>query len=172
MRFATRFDRWLVALSGCCLSAWPPPQVRSSADRDAGSPSGSRLATVFLPWVIWAIVLPCMLPQYYEVRESGLFIRQGWRKILIPYGSLSELRSVSDSRSAAVFSTQRILVGTAEGKRYIIAVAEEERFRTEVYKRLPAATGSGVARNPSFWFKPSIDALNAESCDRDAFHSL
>jgi hypothetical protein len=85
----------------------------------------------------WGIVLSCMLPQYYEVLESGLFLRQGWRKSLIPYASLVELQPMSDSRSSGVFSTQRILVVTREGKRFLIAVAEEERFLAEVSKRCP-----------------------------------
>jgi len=55
---------------------------------------------------------------------------------LVPYAALSELRPISDSRTAGVFSTQRIVIGTSASKRFLIAVAEEERFRTEVCKGL------------------------------------
>jgi len=90
-----------------------------------------------MPLAIWLIALPCTLLQYYEVREDGLFLRQGWRKSLSPYASLVELQSMSDSRSAGVFSTDRVLAVTQEGKRFLIAVAEEESFLTEVSKRCP-----------------------------------
>jgi hypothetical protein len=55
-----------------------------------------------LPLVIWPFVLVNMLPQYYEVRADGLFIRQGWRKVLVPYAYLAELQSTTDARSARV----------------------------------------------------------------------
>jgi len=71
------------------------------------------------------------------VAGDGLFLRQGWRRILIPYASLVELQCMTDSRSAGVFSTQRILVVTAEGKRYLIAVADEEGFLEAVAARCP-----------------------------------
>jgi len=117
MRFATRFDRWLVVLLvvAALVSCGAVPYL--------------------LP--VWLAVLSTMLPQYYEVREDGLFIRQGWRKTLIPYGSLSELRSVTNSMSAAVFSSQRILIVTSEGRRILIAVAEDDRFLEEVARRAP-----------------------------------
>jgi len=87
--------------------------------------------------VLWFIVLSCTLPQHYEVRADGLFIRQGWRKNLIPYASLLEVQSVSDSRSAAVFSADRILIVTQNSKRFVIAVAEDEAFFSELAKRCP-----------------------------------
>jgi Bacterial PH domain len=135
MRFETRFDQGLVSLMALAAvaSCVAPPVLRFLAP--GPNPGPPWLA--FTPWGIWLIVLPCMLPQYYEVRETGLFLRQGWRKSLIPYSSLVELQPRSDSMSAAVFSTDRILVVTAEGKRFLIAVAEDERFLAEVAKRSP-----------------------------------
>jgi hypothetical protein len=117
MRFATRFDRWLVVLLvfAALLSCGAVPYL--------------------LP--VWLAVLSMTLPQYYEVRDNGLFIRQGWRKILIPYASLIELQSVTNSMSAAVFSSQRILIVTKEGRRILIAVAEDDRFLEEVSRRAP-----------------------------------
>jgi len=132
MRFATRFDRWLVVLLvvAALVSCGAVPYL--------------------VP--IWLAVLSTMLPQYYEVRESGLFIRQGWQEILIPYASLIELQSVTNSMSAAVFSSQRILVVTSEGRRVLIAVAEDDRFLEEVARRAPQlerkAYGLGVPFAP------------------------
>lgn len=135
MRFETKFDRWLVVVLvlAAVVSCGVLPATRFLAP---GSHPGP-LWLAFTPWVIWLIVLPCMLPQYYEVQEAGLFLRQGWRKNLIPYASLVELQSTSDSRSAGVFSTDRMLVVTQDGKRYLIAVAEDDRFLAEVGKRCP-----------------------------------
>lgn len=87
--------------------------------------------------VFWIVVLVSVLPQYYEVRDGGLFLRQGWRRTLIPWNLLAQLQTMQDSRSAGVFSTQRVLVVTESGKEYLIAVAEEERFLEEVLKRCP-----------------------------------
>ena len=113
----------------------------------------ASLWLTFTPLAIWLIVLPCTLPQYYEVREDGLFLRQGWRKSLIPYASLIEIQSISDSRSAAVFSTDRILVVTQEGRRFLIAVTEDERFLAELSKRCPQLEqrpfGLGILLSPS-----------------------
>ena len=50
-----------------------------------------------------------MLPQYYEVRTDGLFIRQGWRKALVRYADLVEPQSTTGARIAGVFSIDRIL---------------------------------------------------------------
>lgn len=135
MRFETRFDRWLVVMLilAAAVSCVVLPVIRFLAP----GPNPGPLWFAFTPWVIWLIVVPCALPQYYEVREDGLFLRQGWRKSLIPYASLVELQSRSDSMSAGVFSTDRILVVTKEGKRFLIAVAEDERFLTEVSERCP-----------------------------------
>jgi hypothetical protein len=100
--------------------------------------------------VILPTLLARSLPQYYEFREDGLFFRQGWTKVLIPYGSLVEVERFSSlgSRSDRVFSMDRILIGTNRGNRFVIAVAEEQRFLTEVWKRCPQidpATASRIA---------------------------
>jgi hypothetical protein len=150
MRFETRFDPWLVALLvlAAAVSCVALPAVRFLAP----GPHPGPLWFAYTGWVIWLIAIPCTLPQYYEVREDGLFLRQGWRKILIPYASLVELQSRSDSRSAAVFSTDRILVVTQEGKRFVIAVAEDQRFLKEVAKRSPQLQwrnfGLGIPLSP------------------------
>ncbi len=135
MRFETRFDGWLAALlilTGIVTSVVLP----ASRLLAPGAHPVAPLLT-FSPFVIFAVVLSCTLPQYYELRNGGLFIRQGWRKSLIPYASLIEVQPTSDTRSAPVFATHRILLVTEEGQRFVIAVAEDERFLAELSKRCP-----------------------------------
>jgi len=143
MRFETKYDLWIVAvmIGGVALSLVAPAVLFFTA----AGPHRLPLWFAVLPWLIWAGVLPCMLPQYYEVRTEGLFIRQGWRKILIPYAALVGIQAVSDARSAGVFSTDRLLVTTREGKCYVIAVAEQRQFLDEVsQKTLLERRGSGI----------------------------
>jgi len=134
MRFATRFDGWLVALIGlgCVVGLAVPVTVLLQTPAQGGS-----LWLMAISPVVILFALSCTLPQYYEVREDGLFIRQGWRKFLLPYASLVELQQMTDLRSAAVFSTHRILIVTDAGPKVLIAVAEEERFLAEVLRHSP-----------------------------------
>jgi hypothetical protein len=102
MRFKTKFDRSIVALmfAGVALSLVLPAELFFTAS----GPHRLPLWCAVLPfWLIWGVVVTCMLPQYYEVRTEGLFIRQGWREILIPYAALVGIQAVSDARSARVF---------------------------------------------------------------------
>jgi len=134
MRFETKFDRWLVillivaALATCSL-----PAARLLIARSHPTPLGLTV----LPFAIWAVVLSSTLPQYYELHQDSLFLRVGWRRVVIPYASLVEIQSMSDTRSAGVFSADRILLVTEAGKRFIIAVAEQERFLAELSQRCP-----------------------------------
>lgn len=95
--------------------------------------------TVFSLWPLaYLLIIPWAWPQYYDVREDGLFLRQGFSKNLIPYKSLVVLRSIqANSRNYRVFSGDRLLVVTETGQRFVIAVAEQERFLAEVSKRCP-----------------------------------
>lgn len=149
MRFKTKFDRWLVivlVVAACASFTLPASLLRPGLH-----PTPQIAAACFVP-LLWLIVLSGTLPQYYEARADGLFIRQGWRKSLIPYASLVEIQSVSDSRSAAVFSTDRILILLGNGKRFVIAVAEDESFFSELAKRCPQlerrAFGLGTPLSP------------------------
>ena len=136
MRFATKFDRWLVTVLALTviLTAGVIPVVAFTAPGKGMAPWWLALT----PLAIWAIVIPATLPQYYEVRPDGLFIRQGWRRALIPWVSLIEIRHLmSDLRSAGVYSADRLVVVTRESKRFPISVAERERFLAEVSRRCP-----------------------------------
>ena len=149
MRFETKFDRWLVivlVLAACATFTLP-----ASLLKPGPHPAPQIVAACFVP-VLWIIVLSSTLPQYYELRADGLFIRQGWRKSLIPYASLLEVTPQSDSRSEAVFSTDRILIFLTNSKRFVIAVAEEESFFAELAKHCPQlerrAFGLGTPLSP------------------------
>jgi hypothetical protein len=135
VRFRTRFDRWLVAVLAlvAVVTGITLPALRLLAPGDHPAP----LWLVFLPVPLWALVLASFLPQYYEMRKDGLFLRLGWRRVLIPYGSLVELRPASDSRSATAFSREALEVVARDGGIYRIAVAEEGRFVEEVARRCP-----------------------------------
>lgn len=100
-------------------------------------------------------MLVSVLPQYYQVRADGLFLRQGWRRTSIPWKLLVQMQTMQDSRSAGVFSTQRILVVTESGKEHLIALAEDERFLAEVLKRCPQLEkqpfGLAIPLAPPMW---------------------
>jgi hypothetical protein len=146
MRFATKVDRWLawLLILAAIVTCLIIPGIRLFAPGAA-----TPLWLAFLPLLIWLAALTCALPQYYEVQENGLFVRQGWRKRLIPYASLLGFQPLSDSRSAPVFSTDRLLVETREGN-LLIAVAEQERFLAEVSKRCPQLEQTGFGLKVRF----------------------
>jgi hypothetical protein len=135
MRFETKFGRWLVIVlfMAACASFILPA---STFLKPGPHPTPQIVAACFVP-VLWA---------------DGLFIRQGWKKSLVPYESVLEVQSVSDSRSAAVFSTDRILIVTQENQSFVIAVAEDDRFFTELAQRCPqlerCAFGLGTPLSP------------------------
>jgi hypothetical protein len=135
MRFQTKFDSWLVAVLflSAFISCFVVPAVFFHT---LGANWFPVLLTIFC-WAIWLLSLSCSLPQYYEIRGDGLFIRQGWKKVLIPYSSLTEVKSWRSCLSAAVFSTDRILVSAGAYKSFVIAVVEKDRFFVELSTRCP-----------------------------------
>jgi hypothetical protein len=92
---------------------------------------------LFTPAIVLSVVFACLLPQYYEVREDGLFIRQGRKKSLLPYSALRELEAVNSPFSAPVFSTHRLQITAVPGGEFLVAVAEQERFLAEVARHAP-----------------------------------
>jgi hypothetical protein len=144
VRFATKFDWWIVAamLAGGLASLVLPWVSLGGGPLYHPAPDWVRL----LPWVICPAVLLATLPQYYDVRAEGLFIRQGWRKVLIAYADLAEVEATTDTRSAGVFSMDRMLVVTRGGKSWNIAPADQEGFLAAVGTRCPhlERKGSGL----------------------------
>jgi hypothetical protein len=147
MRFQTKFDSWLVAVLflSAGISCFVVPAVFFHT---LGANWFPILLTIFC-WTIWLLALSSTLPQYYEIREDGLFIRQGWKKILIPYPSLTDVKTWRSHLSAPVFSADRILVSAGAYKSFVIAVVEKEDFFAELSTRCPQMekknTGSGFS---------------------------
>jgi hypothetical protein len=134
MRFETRYDKWLVGvLVAIGLILFSVPVLLHFQLAQHGPP----IWIFFFGPVIYFIAISATLPQYYEVREEGLFIRQGWHKALLPYSALCELSAADGVLSAPVFSTHRLEVSAAPGGQFLIAVAEQERFLAEVARRAP-----------------------------------
>ena len=134
MRFQTKFDRWLmVVLVVAAIVSLSLPWVAVRAPR----------WLAFGPWLLWAYVLLATLPQYYEVRPGGLFIRQGVRKALIPYDALVQLAPRTESRSAGVYSLDRVEVITRDRGTFLIAPREQDRFLDEVARRAPQLQRQG-----------------------------
>jgi len=134
MRFETRYDKWLVGVliaTGLILFGLPVALYYILPA------SGQPVWPFFFGPVIFVFALSATLPQYYELREEGLFIRQGWKKALLPYSALCELRTADGLLSAPVFSTHRLQVTAVPGGQFLIAVAEQGRFLAEVARRTP-----------------------------------
>lgn len=143
MRFATRFDWWLVAV----LAGIPLVFLYIGLH-------GNDLAA-YAGVAIYSAVITCTLPQYYMLEPDALFIRQGWRRIRLPYGSISKVEAGMSALSAAVVSIHRITI-TANSGEYLIAVRGEERFLRELRGRIAAArplsdpSGGAPGRSPLF----------------------
>jgi hypothetical protein len=135
MRFQTKFDSWLVAV--LFLSAFISCFVVPATLFRTPAPKWFPILLTVFCWTIWLLALSCTLPQYYEIREDGLFIRQGWKKLLIPYPSLTEVETWRSFLSAAVFSADRIVVTAGAYKCFVIAVVEKERFFAELSNQCP-----------------------------------
>jgi len=134
MRFETRYDTWLVAVLGAVgLILLGLPLALYSTLAAHGQPIWPLIPGP----VIYLLVLSATLPQYYEVREEGLFIRQGWKKTRLAYPAICELRIWNSALSAAVFSTHRLMITAVPGGQFVIAVAEQERFMAEIARRSP-----------------------------------
>ncbi|MFP5235022.1 MAG: PH domain-containing protein [Acidobacteriota bacterium] len=134
MRFKTRYDGWILAV----LVVAGVIQVGIPASIYLGGAVPAKWLWIFLvgPLAI-GFVLWMTLPQYYDVREDGLFIRQGWRKAVLPYADLNEMRAEDGVLSAPVFSLHRIYLNTTQSGQWVIAVAEQDRFLAEVKTRAP-----------------------------------
>ncbi len=134
MRFKTRYDTWLVTLLaavGLILLGLPLALYPTLAAH------GQPIWPLIPGPAIYFLVLFATLPQYYEVREEGLYIRRGWKKTLLSYPAICELRVWNSALSAPVFSTHRLMVTAVPGGQFVIAVAEQERFLAEIAHRAP-----------------------------------
>jgi hypothetical protein len=63
------------------------------------------------------------LPQHYEIRPEGVFIRQGFHKNLIPYHSFLEIESRMDSTRSGTWGdpgVNPILIVTRQPPRHFL----------------------------------------------------
>ena len=82
-------------------------------------------------------VLAATLPQYYQLRTDGLFIKQGWHRSLIAYDALLSAKAVDSTLSSGVFSAARIGIETKDGRNYLIAPNDRSLFLEELAQRAP-----------------------------------
>lgn len=134
MRFETRYDGWIVtvlAAEGMLFVILPLAFYFNHVM------PGGQLWLFLIGPLVMALVLFLTLPQYYEVREDGLFIRQGWRKALLPYAALREMHADDGVLSAPVFSTHRVYLSADPGRQWVLAVKEQDQFLAEVKRHAP-----------------------------------
>jgi hypothetical protein len=153
MHFKTRYDKWIVVVLGAVslLMLAMPCVMYITASMRAG-----QLWMFLVGPMVMLFALSATLPQYYDVRQDGLLIRQGWKRVLLRYPNLRQLRAETGVLAAPVFSTHRIYLSAVPGGDWILAVAEQERFLDEVQARAPQLTRgpSGLQRSGSSgWWK-------------------
>lgn len=95
-----------------------------------------------IAWVVWAMMLVAMLPQYYELREDGLLLRLRWKTRVIPYASVVELW---DLPNRPIFRAEvnlgRVITNT--GETHTFGVEEKDRFLKELSKHCPQVACPG-----------------------------
>lgn len=133
MRFKTKFDRWIV----CLLISLMVFAIAPIAFLVLTGSRSVPLVLVLTPAVLGLYVLANGLPQYYEIRADGLFIRQGWRKRLFPYEAIVRCEATLHAQAGPIFSRDQIVIVTGDGQRMIIAPAEQERFLRELREHCP-----------------------------------
>jgi hypothetical protein len=87
-----------------------------------------------IAWAVWVMMLAAMLPQYYEVREDGLFLRLRWKTRLIPYASLVGLSDRPNRTNTLRAEVNLVRVTTNTGEIYTFGVEEKDRFLNELSK--------------------------------------
>jgi hypothetical protein len=152
MHFKTRYDAWLVVVVGAVamLMIVMPCLMYFSGDARAG-----QMWMFLIGPMVMVVALSAALPQYYDLREDGLSIRQGWRRAFLRYADLCQLRADTCVLSARVFSTHRVYLSAAPGGDWILAVADQERFLAEVQARAPQLQkvpgGLAMPRESDWW---------------------
>jgi membrane protein YdbS with pleckstrin-like domain len=140
MRFSTKVDRWLaVVLSISAILTFIVPLAALLLALVRRQPihwmAGALVA-------VWVVALFATLPQYYELRAEGLYIRQGWRKSLVLYGSILSVESTTSTVSAGVYSSDRVQIETASQGSYLIAPVNRPLFLDKLTQRAPFASTS------------------------------
>ena len=130
MRFATTFQNKSARFLAICYVLGIPLIFFFAPDR-----GHTRQREIVAAWASWALMLPLVSPQYFEIREDGLFLQLRWRKRTIPYTTLLEVRDLADRKNQLRAEISRVRVTTTTGSTYTFAVEEKERFLSELSKR-------------------------------------
>jgi hypothetical protein len=149
MRFKAKINYgsliyWLFTLVLMVIACWPPRvidyarmMIQAHQNRIPNLVLGV-LAILLLLTVPLLLLLACFksFPEYYEVRENGLFVRQGWKKSFIPYATI--VRFLPLAPAIRWFPpANRILVIPEKVGSFFVAPSERERFLAEVSQRCP-----------------------------------
>jgi hypothetical protein len=96
------------------------------------------LCILSLPAMPLMLLLACFrsFPEYYEIRENGLFIRQGWKRNLIPYATIDKFLPLAQA-FRWLPPANGFLVIPEKGASFYVAPSEKERFLAEVSQRCP-----------------------------------
>ena len=143
VHFQTKVDPWVgITVAIAALFTLVAPVVFILSSMVSRQPVDW---TLLIPVGAWIIVLAATLPQYYELRADGLFIRQGWRRSLVAYDALVSAEAVDSTLSSGVYSTERIRIGTEGAASYLIAPRDGSLFLRELAQRAPR-----IAQEPQF----------------------
>ncbi|MEP6716696.1 MAG: PH domain-containing protein [Terriglobia bacterium] len=144
MRFQTKFDTWLaitLLISMAATLVTPVVLLILAAVRQRPVPWG-----LAIPPAIWVVAIAATLPQYYDIREDGLYVRQGWHKALIPYSLIFKVQAVSNTLSSAVYSSERVKIDTQSRGSFMIAPVDRDRFMSELARHTPGTAFAGSGR--------------------------
>lgn len=131
MRFDTSIDRWRLALVVAEVALTSIPLLQF----------GLRVAAEIVA-LFWILGFATLLPQYYELQPTGLFIRRGWRTKLIPYDTLVEVCPTSNPRG--VFSHDALRVTTATRQVLAASPKDPELFFGQLLQLAPNLERSGI----------------------------
>jgi hypothetical protein len=143
MRFETKFDRWIVGLLvfEAAISVVIPAAILLTA----AEPNRPPFWCAILPWLILGLRANLHAAAVLRSAVGGIVhsprLAQDPDTLCPPVG----IQSASNTRRAAVFSTDRLLITTREGKCYVIAPAKQRQFLDEMSRKtLLERIGSGI----------------------------
>jgi hypothetical protein len=98
-----------------------------------------------LSWLLFLTIILILrfiiFPEFYDLQEVGLFLRQGRKRNLIPYASIDKVLPLDPAAGilypANCFAYRFLVLPEKSSTIFTIAVSERERFLAEVSKRCP-----------------------------------
>ena len=92
----------------------------------------------------------CGYPQYYETTETGLLIRAGLIRRMIPYEDITFVGPSDEGSFSFALSLDRVLVRYGAGAGLLIAPADYRSFLSDMSNRVPQLTRRGSDLTRSF----------------------